>query len=232
MKKKQKHPDLIDRQHWRHVFFFLLCCCGNHGNQTASLAWHVTVPACHTDRQKLVSFMCGLGLVVGAAAAPTGLSAPGGLSGDAVTSDDGEALPRRPGGSVCERVGLVAADGGPVGDAGAAGLRRGDVGDGGVRDDGAPACRWRGAGVTEKAAGVLWWPKRASSSPHAARLRLVPSAPPAASEPLASSWQRSTKLPLRAHPHSRSAKAPPRGPRPHSACRRGYGLEPGRHWGP
>lgn len=76
--------------------------------------------------------------------------------------------------------------------------------------DGAPA-EWRAPGDTEKVVGVLR-PNLASNSVHTAKLRLTPSNPdgtpnpePAAtSEPLASSWQRSTKLPLRTDPQSRS----------------------------
>lgn len=70
-----------------------------------------------------------------------------------------------------------------------------------------------------KVGGVLR-PNLASNSLHTARLRLMPSDPggnpalTAASEPLASSWQRSTKLPLRTDPHSLSR----------SRCLRGRGL--------
>lgn len=70
-------------------------------------------------------------------------------------------------------------------------------------DEGVPG-EWRAPGITEKVLGVLS-PNLASNSLHTAKLRLTPSdptrtpnpEPAAASEPLASSWQRSTKLPLR-----------------------------------
>ena len=70
---------------------------------------------------------------------------------------------------------------------------------------------WRAPGDTEKVVGVLS-PNRASNSLHTAKLRLTPSdpagvtnpEPDTASEPLASSWQRSTKLPLRTAPPSLS----------------------------
>lgn len=78
-------------------------------------------------------------------------------------------------------------------------------------DEGVPG-EWRAPGDTEKVVGVLS-PNLASNSLHTAKLRLTPSDPPrtpnpepvAASEPLASSWQRSTKLPLRTDP-SRSGR--------------------------
>lgn len=93
-------------------------------------------------------------------------------------------------------------------------------------DDGVPG-EWRAPGDTEKVVGVRS-PNRASSSLHTAKLRLTPSGPgatqnpeaAAASEPLASSWQRSTKLPRRTEPQSRSG------------CLRGRGLEAGRGGGP
>lgn len=77
-------------------------------------------------------------------------------------------------------------------------------------DEGVPG-EWRAPGDTEKVVGVLR-PNLASSSLQTAKLRRTPSdpaatpnpEPAAASEPLASSWQRSTKLPLRTDPHSRS----------------------------
>lgn len=78
--------------------------------------------------------------------------------------------------------------------------------------DGVPEER-RAPGETEKLVGLLK-ENLASSSLHTAKLRLKPSAPPptggpnteqAASEPLASSWQRSTKLPRRTDTTSRSA---------------------------
>lgn len=78
------------------------------------------------------------------------------------------------------------------------------------RDEGVPG-EWREPGDTEKVVGVLW-PNLASNSVHTAKLRLALSGPAgtpnpepaAASEPLARSWQRSTKLPLRTDPHSLS----------------------------
>lgn len=78
-------------------------------------------------------------------------------------------------------------------------------------DEGVPG-EWRAPGDTEKVVGVLS-PNLASNSLHTAKLRLMPSdpartpnpEPAAASEPLASSWQRSTKLPLRTDP-SRSGR--------------------------
>lgn len=60
-------------------------------------------------------------------------------------------------------------------------------------DEGGPGAG-RAPGDTEKVVGMRR-PKRASSSVHTAKLRLPPSSP--ASELLASSWQRSTKLPRR-----------------------------------
>lgn len=146
--------------------------------------------------QKLVSFMCGLGL--------GGLSGLVPLSGDAGTSADGEAALRRGETGVCERVGLTAVGAGFVGEVGGA-LRCDANSDGGVPGE------WRTPGDTEKAVGVLR-PNLASNSLHTAKLRLAPSAPggttnptpPAASEPFASSWHRSTKLPLRTDPHSLS----------------------------
>lgn len=77
-------------------------------------------------------------------------------------------------------------------------------------DEGVPG-ELRAPGDTEKVVGVLR-PNLASNSLHTAKLRLTPSDPveipnpeaAAASEPLASSWQRSTKLPRRTEPHSLS----------------------------
>lgn len=73
-------------------------------------------------------------------------------------------------------------------------------------DDGVPG-EQRAPGNTEKVVGILS-PNLASNSLHTAKLRLMLSEPgrtpkpkpTAASEPLASSWQRSTKLPLRTDP--------------------------------
>lgn len=77
------------------------------------------------------------------------------------------------------------------------------------RGDGVPEER-RVPGETEKLVGLLK-ENLASNSPHTAKLRLKPSPPTggpntelAASEPLASSWQRSTKLPRRTAATSRS----------------------------
>lgn len=83
-----------------------------------------------------------------------------------------------------------------------------DNGDDDDSDEGVPE-EWRAPGDTEKVVGVLR-PNLASNSLHTAKLRLTPSVPAGtpnpepASEPLARSWQRSTKLPLRRDPHSRS----------------------------
>lgn len=79
-----------------------------------------------------------------------------------------------------------------------------------VSAEGVPG-EWRAPGDTEKVVGVRR-PNRASNSLHTAKLRLIPSdpavnpkpEPAAASEPLASSWHRSAKLPLRTDPHSLS----------------------------
>lgn len=168
--------------------------------------------------------MCGLGLVGGPVA---GLSGLAGLSGDAGTStgdagDAGDAAALQRGETgVCERVGLTAAGAGFVGEVGVA-LRCDEDEDNGDGDsDGGGPGEWRAPGDTEKVVGVLRL-NLASNSLHTAKLRLVPSAPagtpnpeaPAASEPLASSWQRSTKLPLRIDPHSLSR----------SMCLEGRGL--------
>lgn len=86
-------------------------------------------------------------------------------------------------------------------------------------DEGVPGTE-RVPGDTEKVVGVRWL-NLASNSLHTAKLRLSPSNPDpptaAASEPLASSWQRSTKLPLRTEPPSLSR----------SGWRWGRGLEAG-----
>lgn len=111
-----------------------------------------------------------------------------------------------------DRVGLTAAGAGLVGDVGVV-LRCDEDADSGDddSDEGVPG-EWRAPGDTEKVVGVRR-PNLASNSLHTAKLRLTPSDPPvtpnpepaaAASEPLASSWQRSTKLPLRRDPHSLS----------------------------
>ena len=170
--------------------------------------------------QKLVSFMCGLGLV---GRPEAGLSGLAGLSGDAGTSSGAAAgdvagdaaVLRRGETGAWDRVGLTAGGGGGgaglVGDVGAA-LRSEEDNDNGDDDtDEEVPGEWRAPGDTEKVVGVLS-PNRASNSLHTAKLRLTPSDPagvtnpePAtASEPLASSWQRSTKLPLRTAPPSLS----------------------------
>lgn len=170
-----------------------------------------------TANQKLVSFMCGLGLVGGAPGEEAGLSGLVVMSGDAAGgSSVGDGVAPLRGEAGVRRTGLREE-----------GFRAGLVGEVGVflqlgdeelaesgDEDGAAACE-RGLGDTEKVVGVLS-PNLASNSLHTAKLRLTPSpAPPkgtpypelpTASELLANSWQRSTKLPLRTAPiHSRSA---------------------------
>lgn len=79
------------------------------------------------------------------------------------------------------------------------------------RDDCVPG-EWRAPDDKDRVLGVLR-PNLASNSLHTAKLLLKPSVPDrtpnpepaAASEPLTSSWQRSTKLPLRIAP-SRSGR--------------------------
>lgn len=148
--------------------------------------------------QKLVSFICGLGLVGGAVA---GLSR---LSGEAGTSEEDDSAPRRGETGIWDRVGLAdIVEAGDVGEVGVA-LRCAADADNGDDvddiDDGVPA-EERPLGDTENVVAVLRQ-NLASNSLHTAKLRLVPSDPaatpnPAAvSVPLASSWQRSTKLPL------------------------------------
>lgn len=162
--------------------------------------------------------MCGLGLVGGAPGEEAGLSGllllhsgdDGGRSvGDGVAARRGEvgvgcAGPAAGGSGA----GLEGEEEEEVGGA----LRLGDKH--GLEATSEPAGE-RGWGDTEKVVGVRR-PNLASSSLHTARLLLAPSPPPppppemhaAASEPLASSWQRSTKLPRRtAPPHSRSCPA-------------------------
>lgn len=89
-------------------------------------------------------------------------------------------------------------------------LRCDEDDDGDESDEGVPG-EWRAPGETENVVGALR-PNLDSNSLHTAKLRLPPSnpagtlkpGPQAASEPLASSWQRSTKLPRRTDPHSLS----------------------------
>lgn len=151
----------------------------------------------------------------GAEAVLSGLVVP---SGEAGSSAGGGAVTRRGEAGVTERVGLTAegaglkAEGaGLVGEVGM--VRRcdeeEDEEDRGMedRDDEGVPGGGRAPGDTEKVVGVRR-PNRASSSLHTARLRLPPSSP--TSEPLASSWQRSTKLPRRTASRS--------------WCRRGRGL--------
>jgi len=133
--------------------------------------------------------MCGLGLVGGAAAEPSGLA---GLSGDtAASAGDAAALWRGETG-VRKRVGLAAVGAGLDGEAGVT-LRWGEEEDNGDEDRGEGVTGgWRAAGDTEKLVGVL---NLASNSLFTAKLRLKPSDPDgapnpelaAASEPLASS---------------------------------------------
>lgn len=146
--------------------------------------------------------MCGLGLVGGPEA---GLFGPAGLSGEAGLSAGGPVAPWRGETGARDRVGLTAGGGaGLVGDVGVALRCCEDEDDGdGDSDEGVPG-EWRAPGETEKLVGALS-PNLASNSLHTAKLRLTPSdpdrtpnpGPPAASEPFARSWQRSTKLPLR-----------------------------------
>lgn len=163
--------------------------------------------------QKLVSFMCGLGLVGGPGVEPelgAGLVAPTGLSGEAGLSAGGPATPWRGDTDAWERVGLRAGVGaGLVGEVGVALRCSEDEGEG-DSEEGAPR-EWRDPGDTENVLAVLS-PKRASSSLHTAKLRRTPSDPggtanpgapaatAAASEPFARSWQTSTKLPRRTKP--------------------------------
>lgn len=141
--------------------------------------------------------MCGLGLVGEALAGPSGAA---GLSADPGSSAE-EGAPW----------GLDAAEGVLLGltDAGGVGLD-GDVTVGLLCDDDGVPGEGRGPRDVENVAGALS-PNLASSSLHTAQLRLMLSeevqldsvatpALAAASEPLARSWQRSTKLPLRTDP--------------------------------
>lgn len=147
--------------------------------------------------QKLVSFMCGLGL-----AGPSETAGPSAEPGSSAEGGPPWGL------DTCVLLGLT--------DAGGAGLD-GDVAAGLLRDDDGVPGEGRGPGDVENAAGVLS-PNLASSSLHTAKLRLTLSvATPTASEPLARSWQRSTKLPLRTHPS-------PSG-RPHAELGGGAGGE-------
>lgn len=169
--------------------------------------------------------MCGLGLVAGVAAAAAaalgaGLSEPGLPSGDSGTSEGEEATIRRGEAAVWDLVGLTAVGVGldGEGDPCLQCVEEEDEGGGDSDDPG----DGQALGVTEKVVGVLI-PNLASNSLHTAKLRRTPSEPdkdpnpeqPAASEPLASSWQRSTKLPRRTGPHSLSR----------SECLCGRGLE-------
>lgn len=165
--------------------------------------------------------------------AEEGLSGLTGPSGGAVTSPgevagevrgDAAALRRGEAGAL-ERVGLTAGAGGGAGLVGEVGVvLRCDDDDDDDDEEGVPG-QCRAPGVTEKVVGVLR-PNLTSNSLHTAKLRLTPSdpadtpkpEPPTASEPFASSWQRSTKLPLRTDPHSLSG------------CLWGRGLED-RLWG-
>lgn len=149
--------------------------------------------------------MCGLGLVGGPG---VGFVEPVGLSGEAGVSAGGPVAPWRGETGAWERVGLTAGGGAGLGGDVGVTLRCSEVEGDGDSEDGAPR-EWRMPGDTENVLGVLR-PKRASSSLHTAKLRRVPSDPagttnpgpptPAASEPLARSWQRSTKLPRRTEP--------------------------------
>lgn len=165
--------------------------------------------------------MCGLGLVGGPALAG-GVSE---LSVDAGVSSGDVSSPRLGEAGAWERVGLIVGWGaGLVGGVGVVlrcGEEEGDEEEG-VKDnnddeEGVPGVpgEFRAPGDTEKVVGVLR-PNLVSSSVHTAKLRLPPSGPnpetPAASEPFANSWQRSTKLPRRIDP-------------PHSRCLGGRGLE-------
>lgn len=120
-----------------------------------------------------------------------------GLVGDAAVTRWGEVGVRERVGLTVKRAELKTEGAGLVGEVGV--VRRcdkeEDEADNGVEDsdEGVPG-GGRVPGDTEKVVGVRR-PNRASSSLHVARLRLPPSSP--TSEPLASSWQRSTKLPRR-----------------------------------
>lgn len=141
--------------------------------------------------QKLVSFMCGLGLDGVAPPPPSGLA---GLSGDAEASEGDTAVPRRGDKGVWEWEGLVTVGVWLVGEVG--GTLRCDEEEGngdGDRDGGVPG-EWRAPGDTVKLVGVLRL-NRASNSLQTATLRLTPSDqggvpnpnPAVTSEPLASS---------------------------------------------
>lgn len=175
--------------------------------------------------QKLVSFMCGLGLVGGLMAA-AGPSGPAEFSGDTSESAGEVGVPLRGETGVAEQIGLAAVGAGLVGEMGVT-LRSDEEGNGEGDGDGGVPDGLQAPGDAEKAAGVLK-PNLASSSVQTAKLRLTPSSPSgvpkpklaaATSEPLASSWQRSTKLPLRTDPSS-------------GWCLGVWGLEEGKLWRP